>query len=254
MTLARHTVSFVIFSQQGGTEYITLSPLKRINYISSAPVPQVFWFHSFLSCCQYLEGSFFASLKSNDANPEWYLHSETTPAEAARVWTPNSEVRNQDLTRPDQSGGARGIRVKWKWKWKPAFWLKSLGIDVLFLLKCHFCGICCDQDAACEKTQTCWNRYSADDESYFTFHSVLLSELYIKGGKKSFCCGCLPGQGWISLGKKCPPPSGKKWKSFKNSRTLKLADSAALEVSQRRFHSSHLHFHLQYLFKISLHV
>lgn len=75
-----------------------------------------------------------------------------------------------------------------------------------------------------------------------------------KRGKKSFCCGCLPGQGWISLGKKCPPPSGKKWKSFKNSRTLKLADSAALEVSQRRFHSSHLHFHLQYLFKISLHV
>lgn len=75
-----------------------------------------------------------------------------------------------------------------------------------------------------------------------------------KRGKKSFCCECLPGQGWISLGGKKCPQSFREKVSFENSKTLKLADSAALEVSHWRSHSSRLRFHLQYLFKISLHM
>lgn len=204
MTLAQQTVSFVIFSQQGGTEYITLSPLKRINDISSAPVLQVVWFHSFLSPCQYLDGIFFVQAGK--------VMMQILNDICSQILNPK---RCGEDHRPDQIDGAR---VSWvALKMKACFLAEITGNRcILFVfsclyhsLKCHFCGICCDHDASCEKRQSCWNRYSADDDSYFTFHSVVLSELCMKGGKKTYCCGC-----------------------FQNSKTLKLADSSALRRSR----------------------
>lgn len=78
-----------------------------------------------------------------------------------------------------------------------------------FLLKCHFCGISCDHDEACEKTESCCNRYSRDDESYFTFHSVLLSELCIKGEKRAFVVAVCLAKVGFHCEKKCSH-SGKK--------------------------------------------